>query len=113
MRSPAFRHCLLRAGAPLFLLLLLALTSVGGFGADKGSSTTPAATEKDLTIKLPASGEYLVWLEAQTASGAGNANEKLSAATHSLVASAGPWEVIASPVVTPRSETMLSVIARP
>src|SRR5688572_6272732 len=30
----------------------------------------PAAAQKDLTVKLPAAGEYLVWLEAHTASGA-------------------------------------------
>jgi len=65
------------------------------------------AGQATVQLAAPAAGP------AQTASGAGNANEKLSAATHSLVASAGPWEVIASPVVTPRSETMLSVIARP
>src|SRR4029078_12179359 len=54
-----------------------------------------------------------VTVATQTASGAGNANEKLSAATHSLAARTGPCGVIASPVVTPRSETMLSVISRP
>jgi hypothetical protein len=33
-------------------------------------AASPASAQKDLTVKLPAAGEYLVWLEAHTASGA-------------------------------------------
>jgi hypothetical protein len=59
VRSP-FELRLRRPAAPRSLpgLLLLALLVAG-----------PALAQKDLTVKLPASGEYLVWVEAQTDAG--------------------------------------------
>jgi hypothetical protein len=45
----------------LWLLVLVALSPL--------LLSAPARAQKDLTVKLPAAGEYLVWLEAHTASG--------------------------------------------
>src|SRR5690349_16980326 len=63
------RHLLPRSALPIAALLFFTLAPVRGLAADSASPPGPAAAEKDLTVKLPATGEYLVWLEAQTASG--------------------------------------------
>jgi hypothetical protein len=69
VRSPTSRSLLLRGALSTILLLLLSLAPMPGSSAEQGSAPQPAPAEKDLTVKLPAAGDYLVWLEAQTASG--------------------------------------------
>jgi hypothetical protein len=68
VRSPTF--CPILPGTPVLIAFLLFYT-LGPVPALAADSTSPpgAAGEKDLTVKLPATGDYLVWLEAQTASG--------------------------------------------
>lgn len=68
MLSPASRRSSTRTALAGAILLLFSLYSIPALHAEKATSSA-APAEKDLTVKLPSSGEYLVWLEAQTGSG--------------------------------------------
>jgi FHA domain-containing protein len=90
VRSPTFRSFCPLSALTFFVLLLVALVMA-----------QPARADKDLTVKLPAAGEYQVWLEAETASGSqAQAPELVTSDRASLSLPAAPpglkeWRVLA------------------